>query len=117
MTNKKIVRGKNGGKRPGSGRKQTGRNTVTIAFSVHKDYKEIIRQTVFAKVNELKAAENKPLLPKDRVSAPTESIIASDKFYTKLKTGKVVVTPKGEIQKESEYLKQRRKSKLGDKKE
>lgn len=72
---KKIVRGKNGGRRPGAGRKVTGRNTVTIAFSVHKDHKEIIRQTVFDKVNELKAAENKPLLPKDRGTAPTETVV------------------------------------------
>jgi hypothetical protein len=58
---KKVTRqdlkGKTGGKRPGSGRPATGRNTKNIGYSVHKDFAPIIDKMVKAKLKELRETQ------------------------------------------------------------
>jgi len=50
---------KRGGDRTGAGRKKTGVNTVTVSFSVHKDFATVVKATVKAKVTELKELQAK----------------------------------------------------------
>ena len=89
-------------RKPGGGRKATGKNTVTISFSVHKDYKEIIRALVFDKVKELK----------EGVKSATEINNSINKSMPMIKEN-TAVNYKGKM--ESDYLKQRRAAKSSKK--
>ena len=55
MTKKK----KHGGDRVGAGRPATGKNTITVSYSIHKDFVPVINATVREKVAELKALQAK----------------------------------------------------------
>ena len=123
---------KMGGKRPGAGRPETGINTVTISFSVHKDFKEPIRQLVKAKIKELKEEQSKQFLPNIKFvgfltpqppakDAKGESVKQKKFAYIDTNTGEVKQSSKPisatvTLTKKnlgSDYLTKRRNDKLG----
>lgn len=89
-----------GGARQGAGRKKTGVTTVGIGFTVHKDYAEVIKETVRAKVKELKEASPNNL----------KSVTTSDARIPVVKETKPV--SKIKIQ-GNDFLERRRNAKLG----
>lgn len=110
--NTKAKKKTHGGARKRAGRPKTGNNTVTISFSVHKDFAEPIKALVKAKVAELKAAKTGVVVDQPEISA----------IPTVPKTNSEVRVPK-EAPKEAKksvrnesadnFLEGRRKSKLG----
>ena len=64
------------GARTGAGRPKSGKNTVTISFSVHRDYAEVVKLAVKAKVAELKGATHYlvPIHPSITFTDPTQPV-------------------------------------------
>lgn len=95
---KQVKKSKRGGWRPGAGRKETGRTTTTISFSVPFAHEATIRKLVKDKLLELK----KEVMPNIRM----EGVLIPKPL--KDEKGKSVSVKSG-----SNYLAKRRNSKLG----
>ena len=93
-----------GGSRPGAGRKETGRNTISVSFSMHKDYKKIIKQLVYAKLKELKNGGGSGVkIGKQKPKPVVNSSVT-------VGSDKIVVAPKSGSM---DYMKKRMNFKLG----
>ena len=92
---KQDGRKNNGGARPGTGPKPTGRNYRSISFSIHNDDIDTIRAFVYEKKKELEDKRNGVAVP------ITEPVVKETK-----------VAPKTKVQ-GNDFVAKRRNAKLG----
>lgn len=101
-------------KKKGPGRPPSGRNTVTISFSVHKDFEASVKEAVRLKVAELKALQANPpdSAPKQAETKPAarkKDPVGKDS----VKKVAPEIAPKQAMPIMSDFMKSRQKSKSG----
>ncbi len=114
---KQDGRKNNGGARPGSGPKPTGRNYRSIGFSIHNDDIDAIRAFVYEKKKEL---EDKRAAGGTQVIRTSEAVVTIEVPSGKIVKAEVVSPrkkkPVEEIKKEfpkNDFVAKRRNAKLG----